>query len=39
VRRDPPIDELQLAQATRDLNLMGWIHAEVSEDLPIPAEL
>jgi uncharacterized protein YwgA/O-acetyl-ADP-ribose deacetylase (regulator of RNase III) len=39
VRREPPIDELQLAQATRDLNLLGWIHANVSEDLPLPEEL
>jgi uncharacterized protein YwgA/O-acetyl-ADP-ribose deacetylase (regulator of RNase III) len=39
VRRDPPIDELQLAQAVRDLNLLGWLHATPSADLPIPEEV
>jgi uncharacterized protein YwgA/O-acetyl-ADP-ribose deacetylase (regulator of RNase III) len=39
IRRTPPINELQLAQATRDLNLLGWITAEISDDLPLPEEL
>ncbi len=36
IRRRPPLDESQVAQATRDLNLLGWIGAEVSDGLPLP---
>jgi hypothetical protein len=35
-RRKPPLQETEIAQSIRDLNLLGWIHAKLSEDLPLP---
>lgn len=37
-RRKPPIEDTEIAQAIRDLNLLGWIHARPSNDLPLPEE-
>ncbi len=37
-RRRPPLLDDEIAQAIRDLNLLGWIHAQPSSDLPIPQE-
>lgn len=37
-RRKPPLEEMEIAQAIRDLNLLGWFHAQPSNDLPLPAE-
>jgi uncharacterized protein YwgA/O-acetyl-ADP-ribose deacetylase (regulator of RNase III) len=34
-RRKPPLEETKIAQAIRDLNLLGWIHAYPSNDLPL----
>jgi hypothetical protein len=34
-RRKPPIEDTEIAQAIRDLNLLGWIHAQPSNDLPL----
>ncbi|HLV79732.1 MAG TPA: macro domain-containing protein [Chthonomonadaceae bacterium] len=35
-RRKPPLEEVEIAQAIRDLNLLGWISARPSADLPLP---
>ena len=37
-KRRPPLDEKELASAIRNLNILGWIEASVSEDLPVPEE-
>jgi uncharacterized protein YwgA/O-acetyl-ADP-ribose deacetylase (regulator of RNase III) len=37
-RRQPPLQDDEIAQAIRDLNLLGWIHAQPSSDLPLPQE-
>jgi uncharacterized protein YwgA/O-acetyl-ADP-ribose deacetylase (regulator of RNase III) len=37
-RRQPPLQDEEIAQAIRDLNLLGWIHAQRSSDLPLPQE-
>jgi len=34
-RRQPPLDEKEVALATRNLNMLRWIHVRYSEDLPI----
>ncbi len=34
-RRKPPLEETEIAQAIRDLNLLGWIYARPSNDLPL----
>ncbi len=37
-RRQPPLQDDEIAQAIRDLNLLGWIRAQPSADLPLPQE-
>jgi O-acetyl-ADP-ribose deacetylase (regulator of RNase III) len=37
-RRKPPLEDTEIAQAIRDLNLLGWIEAVPSNDLPLPGE-
>lgn len=37
-RRKPPIEETEIAQAIRDLNLLGWIRAQPSNGLPLPEQ-
>ncbi len=37
-RRQPPLRDDEIAQAIRDLNLLGWLHAQPSSDLPLPQE-
>ncbi len=37
-RRRPPLKDEEVAQAIRDLNLLGWINAQPSEDLPLVNE-
>lgn len=37
-RRQPPLQDDEIAQAIRDLNLLGWIHAQPSSNLPLPQE-
>jgi O-acetyl-ADP-ribose deacetylase (regulator of RNase III) len=34
-RRRPPLNDEEIAQAIRDLNLLGWIKAKPSFDLPL----
>jgi transcriptional regulator GlxA family with amidase domain len=34
--RRPPLQDEEIAQAIRDLNVLGWIRAQVSEDLLLP---
>ncbi|NMC20647.1 MAG: Appr-1-p processing protein [Thermogutta sp.] len=36
--RRPPLDETDVALAIRNLNMLGWIEAEVSDDLPVGEE-
>jgi O-acetyl-ADP-ribose deacetylase (regulator of RNase III)/uncharacterized protein YwgA len=38
MRRRPPLDPTEVAITTRNLNLLGWIRAMPSEDLPVPDE-
>ena len=38
VRRRPPLDEAEVALAIRRLNVLGWIDAAASNDLPLPEE-
>jgi uncharacterized protein YwgA len=38
VRRRPPLDAREVAITTRHLNLLSWLMATVSEDLPLPEE-
>ena len=38
LRRQPPLDESEVALAVRRLNILGWIDAAVSNDLPVPEE-
>jgi uncharacterized protein YwgA/O-acetyl-ADP-ribose deacetylase (regulator of RNase III) len=37
-RRRPPLDRKEVALAIRNLNMLSWIGAEVSSDLPITEE-
>jgi uncharacterized protein YwgA len=37
-RRRPPLDESEVALAVRRLNVLGWISAAASNDLPVPEE-
>lgn len=37
-RRHPPLKDEEISQAIRDLNVLGWINAEPSPDLPLPQE-
>jgi len=37
-RRHPPLDPIEVAMTTRNLNLLGWIRAMPSEDLPVSDE-
>jgi hypothetical protein len=34
-RRHPPLNDEEIAQAIRDLNLLGWIKAKPSSELPL----
>jgi uncharacterized protein YwgA/O-acetyl-ADP-ribose deacetylase (regulator of RNase III) len=38
VRRRPPLDPKEVAITTRNLNMLGWIRAKPSKDLPVPDE-
>lgn len=37
-KRRPPLNEREVALSIRRLNVLGWIKATASEDLPLPAE-
>jgi len=37
-KRRPPLQEEEVAQSIRSLNMLGWIDAAVSNELPIPQE-
>ena len=37
-RRNPPIETTEIAQVIRNLNLLGWIRADLSSDLPLPEQ-
>lgn len=37
-KRRPPLNESEVALSIRRLNVLGWIEATASEDLPLPAE-
>lgn len=37
-RRRPPLDEAEVALAIRRLNMLGWLDAAPSPDLPVPDE-
>ena len=37
-KRRPPLDEKEVALTIRNLNMLSWIGAEVSEDLPVTEE-
>jgi uncharacterized protein YwgA len=37
-RRRPPLSDEEIAQAIRDLNLLGWIEAKPSSELPLAQE-
>ena len=39
IRRRPPLDKKEVAVTTRHLNMLGWIKAQVSDDLPVTEEL
>jgi uncharacterized protein YwgA/O-acetyl-ADP-ribose deacetylase (regulator of RNase III) len=38
-RRRPPFDRAAIAEAVRGLNMLGWIQAQPSEDLPADPEI
>ena len=35
-RRRPPLDSSEVSVSIRHLNILGWIRARVSDDLPVP---
>ena len=35
-RRKPPIEDAEIARTIRDLNILGWIQARPSNELPLP---
>jgi len=37
-KRRPPLDEKEVAMTVRNLNMLSWIEAKVSDDLPITEE-
>lgn len=37
-RRRPPLQQREVAMAIRNLNMLSWIRANVSEDLPVTEE-
>jgi len=37
-KRRPPLDEKEVAMTVRNLNMLSWIGAEASTDLPITEE-
>jgi len=37
-RRRPPLNDEEIAQTIRDLNLLGWIKAKLSSELPLAQE-
>ncbi len=38
-RRRPPLNETEVALAIRNLNMLGWLHAKPSKDLPLNEEV
>ena len=38
-RRRPPLNEMDVALAIRGLNMLGWLEAEPSDELPISEDL
>ena len=38
-RRRPPLNEVDVALAIRRLNVLGWLDAEASKDLPVSEDL
>ncbi len=38
-KRRPPLEEKEIGQAIRSLNLLGWVKARPSATLPLPAEM
>ena len=38
-KRRPPLNDEEIAQAIRDLNLLGWIKAKPSSELPLVQEM
>lgn len=37
-KRRPPLEEKDVALAIRNLNMLGWIKADISDDLPVTEE-
>ena len=37
-KRRPPLDEKEVAMTVRNLNMLSWIGAKASTDLPITEE-
>jgi O-acetyl-ADP-ribose deacetylase (regulator of RNase III) len=37
-RRRPPLNEVEVSLAIRNLNMLGWLHAKPSKDLPLNEE-
>ena len=37
-RRRPPLSEKEVARTIRNLNMLSWIGARVSRDLPVSEE-
>lgn len=37
-RRRPPLNEAEVSLAIRNLNMLGWLHAKPSKDLPLNEE-
>jgi hypothetical protein len=35
VRRRPPLEDHEVAETIRHLNLLGWVDLEASTDLPV----
>ena len=39
VRRGPPLDELEVAEAIRNLAMLGWIEVQRSSELPVDEDM
>lgn len=39
IRRDPPLADSDVARMIRNLNMLGWVDLEPSDDLPLPQEM
>jgi hypothetical protein len=37
-KRRPPLNEFQVAHSIRSLNLLSWLDAQASPDLPLPED-